>query len=823
MDSSDEKFGYLFVNNPLSMWIYDFHSLAFLDVNEAAVAHYGYTRDEFLKMRITDIRPPEDVARLLASLSDVRPDLQNSGEWRHQLKDGQLIDVQIASHILDFAGRKAVLVVAQDITARKETEAALRNSEKRFRALFEHSLDGILLLSPDRTILYESPASLRMFGFTQGRMGQQASMSVHPDDVGFGARQIEDMLRNPGVAIAGQIRVQHADGSWRWIERVVTNLLDEPSVEAIVVNSRDVTERRLAEDALRESENRFRMVVETAPGGIVAVDRTGAIVLINERIVTLFGYSREELIGAPVDILLPERFRGGHVAHREAYFANPIARPMGMGRDLAARRKDGTEFPVEIGLNYTIIDQGLLSLAFITDISQRKAAEAALTQALANEKAARAEAEAANERMAFLLEASFVLADSSEYVTRLQDLARLAVPYIADWCAVDLLAEDGALQRLAVVHTDPAKVQWAFDLQRRYPANPNSPRGVYQVLRTGQPDIYFDIPDSLLESAAQNDEQRLIIRQLGMKSVMVIPLLARERTLGALTLVMAESDRRYTLNDLELATDLARRAGMLIENARLYHETKQLNLELEARVVERTTQLETANKELEAFTYSVSHDLRSPLRAIDGFSRMLLRDYAAQLPTEGQRRLQVVRDNAKRMGQLIDDLLAFSRLSRQPLQKRRVAPADLVYQVFRELSSERENRRVEIQIDDLPLCEADPTLLKQVFVNLLSNALKYTRLREIAQIEIGYIPLEADKNVAYFVKDNGVGFDMRYADKLFGVFQRLHRAEEFDGTGVGLAIVQRVILRHGGRVWAEAQVDQGATFYFTLEGETSHA
>jgi signal transduction histidine kinase len=242
--------------------------------------------------------------------------------------------------------------------------------------------------------------------------------------------------------------------------------------------------------------------------------------------------------------------------------------------------------------------------------------------------------------------------------------------------------------------------------------------------------------------------------------------------------------------------------------------------ELEQRVIERTAQLETANKELEAFSYSISHDLRAPLRAIHGFSRILLEEHAPHLGDEAQRYLHLVHANAQHMGQLIDDLLAFSRLSRQPLKRQRVVCADLVHQVLEELGGEHAGRRVDIAIGNLPLCQADPGLLKQVLVNLCANALKFTRQREVAVIEIGC--REAAGECVYFVKDNGVGFDMQYIGKLFGVFQRLHRADEYDGTGVGLAIVQRIIHRHGGRVWAEAAVNQGATFSFTLGGDRIH-
>ncbi len=229
---------------------------------------------------------------------------------------------------------------------------------------------------------------------------------------------------------------------------------------------------------------------------------------------------------------------------------------------------------------------------------------------------------------------------------------------------------------------------------------------------------------------------------------------------------------------------------------------------------ERTAELEATNKELQAFSYSVSHDLRAPLRAIDGFSRVMLDDHSDKLDEEGRRVLNTIRDSAEDMAHLIDNLLSFSRLGRHEVKLLTIDMAGLVQETFRQLKSVVPERQVELTLDTIPSCRGDRAMLREVVRNLLANAIKFTRPRESAVIEVG-ARTERDQNV-YYVRDNGVGFDMQYAEKLFGVFQRLHSTAEFEGTGVGLAIVQRVIHRHGGRVWARARVDQGATFYFTL-------
>jgi PAS domain S-box-containing protein len=531
----------------------------------------------------------------------------------------------------------------------------------------------------------------------------------------------------------------------------------------------DLADKMTAE--LRESREQFRAVSETANDAIISAGENGRITYFNRAAERLFGYSAAAALGKPLTMLMPARLHAPHQEGFRRFLTTGTPRIIGRTVEVVAIDKHGKELPVEISVANWSTPAGTFFTAILRDISARKDAELKLKQ-LNEELELRVE-----ERTTQLVNAIENLEQAHEFRAKVMESAVFGL---------GALDERG---QFTLANEHFAEIMgYTVDELRGKP---------YSILISPADDAalrphFFRV---LNERQSLSNYEIEVIRKDGSKTTVVFswsPMLVKDKVVGVVGTVLDISAQK-----------------------RAEEEIRVLNTELERRVAERTAQLEAANKELEAFSYSVSHDLRAPLRHINGYVEMLMEDAPALMNGDERQRLRKIADAATQMGRLIDELLTFSRMGRAQMRQVRVDMGALVRQTVAEMESDTKERRIAWHIEPLPVVVGDPAMLKQVWANLLANAVKYTRRRDLAEVEIRCDALD-DRELTFSIRDNGAGFDMRYAEKLFGVFQRLHRADEFEGTGIGLANVRRIVQRHGGRTWGEGRVNGGATFYFTL-------
>lgn len=483
-------------------------------------------------------------------------------------------------------------------------------------------------------------------------------------------------------------------------------------------------------------EEKFLSLLEAAPDAMVIVDSRGIIIIANSQVEELFGWPRAEIHGKSVEILVPVRYHERHEKHHQRYFSDLRVRPMGSDLELLGLRMDGSEFPVEISLSPLQTEEGTFAIAAIRDVTEHRRKD-----------------------------------------KKFRDLLDAAPD------AIVVVDREGTIQ---LANSQTGKMF-----------------GYEQSELVGQP-VETLVPKRFSKRHVKHRDDyhaELHVRPMGVGLK-----LFGVRKNGS------EFPVEISLSPLETEDGLLVSAAIRDVTARKLIEADVEKLNDDLR--QRAAQLEAANKELEAFSYSVSHDLRAPLRSIDGFSQAVLEDYGHALPPEARAHLERVRNAAQRMATLIDDLLKLSRLTRTPLQTRFINISAIAGEILHSLQEGQPERRVKSIITPDLMVEGDPHLLNIALENLLGNAWKFTAKCEEATIEFGQ--KSRAKERTFYVRDNGAGFDMAYADKLFGVFQRLHSVSEYPGTGIGLATVQRIVKIHGGHIWAEGDVGKGATFYFTL-------
>jgi PAS domain S-box-containing protein len=647
----------------------------------------------------------------------------------------------------------------KELAAGVQAHLALRTSQTRLSSVIESAMDAIVMVDDEHRILLFNGAAEKVFGVKMAEAAGQPLNRFIPHR--FRGAHDQHIRRFSATGVTGrkmgalgELSALRADGTEFPVEASISQT-EADGKKVFTVILRDITERRQA-----EARNLLlAAIVESSDDAIISKNLSGTILSWNKGAERLYGYTEAQAVGKHISLIVPP--------DRQDEITGLLSK-IAVGRAITNEettrlRQDGSTIDISLIISpMKDADEHVIGASVIArDVTDRKLAESEL-----------------RERNQILELAPILVTDLDGRVVLWNRGSEEFYGY----------PKEDAISRVAhdLLHTEYSQ-----------------PLG--QILECLN---HFGNWDGELVHQ-RRDGTRVVVN-----SHWVLHCDAQGRPTRIVRTNNDITARKAAEQQLAAqATELEAQAQEL---ARSEREIRILNQELEQRVRERTRELEIANNELEAFTYSVSHDLRAPLRHISGFARIISEEHGAGLQPEAGNYLRRIQDGTRRMGLLIDDLLTLGRIGRHALRLQLTGMNSIVRDVINDLKPDTEGRAIEWKIGNLPFVEADPSLLKVVFQNLISNALKYTRPREQALIEIDREQIEG--HAAVFVRDNGVGFNMKYADKLFGVFQRLHRAEDFEGTGVGLATVQRIVQKHGGRIWAYAEIDKGATFYFTLGG-----
>ena len=749
-----------------------------VDANRKAEELWGRPRQELLSLTIGDLEPSGERPALDRHLEEVRKGGHRVFETEYARKDGVRVPVEVSVCSATVEGGPGYLAIVRDLSARKE-------AERRYRLISENSVDVIWTLDiASRRFTYVSPSVMRLRGYTPDEvMAQPAEAALTPESAAVVGKTLEKELtalargEGPIENAPMQLDQPRKDGSIVTTEVVATFILDSRGkpVEVLGV-TRDITAQLTADEEIRRSRQALLETQRIAHVGSWERDVKAWELSWSEEVYRIFG------LDPSGPRITPEAFLSlVHPDHRERFedvrrLALTGEGPEGL--DYRIVRPDGTERVVHSVAEVVRNADGVpvTIRGSIADVTDRKLQE---------------------ERLVRLNQELEELASIARELSRARDLS--VVMAKIGRAARALKGADGVAVILREGDTcfyadeDAIAPLWKG---QRFPVG-QCLSGT--VMTSGEAATVEDVRTDPRVDAA-------FYAATFVRSMVIVPV-GRPEAIGAIATYWA-APRRADAEEVRFAQALADTMAVAIENVQLYAD-------LDRRVRERTSQLEQANREMEAFSYSVSHDLRAPLRAIDGFSMMLEQRSGTVLGDEGKRLLSVVRANTRKMATLIDDLLAFSRVGRSEMRVGRVDMGPLVRTAFEEAVPDAEaRRRLSFEVDPLPSARGDASLLRLVWSNLVGNAVKFSGGGENPAIRISG-EVDGDRAV-YRISDNGVGFDMAYAAKLFGVFQRLHGVTEFEGTGVGLALVHRIVTRHGGDVSATGVVGEGATFTFWL-------